>query len=58
MSEVVGQQNHSRDWDGTLGAHRVNAATGKLTRTGTYATEKQPRGFNRVEIVSYDGSND
>jgi 6-phosphogluconolactonase len=46
MSEVVGQQNHSRDWDGTLGAYRVNAATGKLTRTGTYATEKQPRGFN------------
>lgn len=30
----------------TLGAYRVNAATGKLTRIGTYPTEKQPRGFN------------
>jgi hypothetical protein len=41
MSEVVGQQNHSRDWDGTFGAYRVNAATGKLMRIGTYATEKR-----------------
>jgi len=30
----------------TLGAYRVNQETGKLTRIGTYATEKQPRGFN------------
>jgi 6-phosphogluconolactonase len=30
----------------TLGAYRVNAETGKLTRIATYATEKQPRGFN------------
>ncbi|AIO22496.1 MULTISPECIES: lactonase family protein [Burkholderia] len=30
----------------TLGAYRVNTATGKLVRIGTYATEKQPRGFN------------
>ncbi|WP_321962800.1 lactonase family protein [Paraburkholderia sp. J7] len=30
----------------TLGAYRVNKETGKLTRIGTYATEKQPRGFN------------
>lgn len=30
----------------TLAAYRVNPSTGKLTRMGTYATEKQPRGFN------------
>jgi 6-phosphogluconolactonase len=30
----------------TLLAFKVNAATGKLTLIGTYATEKQPRGFN------------
>lgn len=30
----------------TLGAYRVDHASGKLTRIGTYATEKQPRGFN------------
>lgn len=30
----------------TLAAYRVDAASGKLTRTGTYPTEKQPRGFN------------
>ncbi len=30
----------------TLGVYRVNAATGKLVRVNTYATEKQPRGFN------------
>lgn len=30
----------------TLGTYRVNTATGRLTRIGTYATEKQPRGFN------------
>jgi 6-phosphogluconolactonase len=30
----------------TLGAYSVNKETGKLTRIGTYATEKQPRGFN------------
>jgi len=30
----------------TLAAYRVNAATGRLTRIGTFATEKQPRGFN------------
>jgi 6-phosphogluconolactonase len=30
----------------TLGAYRVDKQTGKLTRIGTYATEKQPRGFN------------
>ncbi|CAG4921662.1 6-phosphogluconolactonase [Paraburkholderia saeva] len=30
----------------TLATYRVNQATGKLTRIGTYPTEKQPRGFN------------
>jgi 6-phosphogluconolactonase len=30
----------------TLSAYKVNAATGKLTRIGTYDTQKQPRGFN------------
>jgi len=30
----------------TLAAYRVNQATGKLTRIGTYPTEKQPRAFN------------
>jgi 6-phosphogluconolactonase len=30
----------------TLAAYRVDAASGKLTRIGTYTTEKQPRGFN------------
>ncbi|WP_027801450.1 lactonase family protein [Paraburkholderia dilworthii] len=30
----------------TLAAYRVDRASGKLTRIGTYATEKQPRGFN------------
>jgi len=30
----------------TLAAYRVERASGKLTRIGTYATEKQPRGFN------------
>lgn len=30
----------------TIAAYRVNAASGKLTRIGTYPTEKQPRGFN------------
>ncbi|MFB9123685.1 lactonase family protein [Paraburkholderia dipogonis] len=30
----------------TLAAYRVDATSGKLTRIGTYATEKQPRGFN------------
>ncbi|CAH2911162.1 MAG: hypothetical protein, not 6-phosphogluconolactonase [uncultured Paraburkholderia sp.] len=30
----------------TLAAYRVDRATGKLTRRGTYPTEKQPRGFN------------
>ncbi|WP_407675309.1 lactonase family protein [Paraburkholderia sprentiae] len=30
----------------TLAAYKVNAASGKLTRIGTYQTEKQPRGFN------------
>ncbi|WP_321919417.1 lactonase family protein [Paraburkholderia tropica] len=30
----------------TLGAYRVDRATGKLARIGTYATQKQPRGFN------------
>jgi 6-phosphogluconolactonase len=30
----------------TLAAFRVEAATGKLARIGTYATQAQPRGFN------------
>lgn len=30
----------------TLAAYRVDRASGKLTRIGTYPTEKQPRGFN------------
>ncbi|EEA03769.1 6-phosphogluconolactonase [Burkholderia sp. H160] len=30
----------------TLAAYRVDVASGKLTRIGTYPTEKQPRGFN------------
>ena len=30
----------------TLGVYRVNRTDGTLVRTGTYATEKQPRGFN------------
>jgi 6-phosphogluconolactonase len=30
----------------TLAAYRVDSVSGKLTRIGTYATEKQPRGFN------------
>lgn len=30
----------------TLAAYKVNAASGELTRIGTYQTEKQPRGFN------------
>jgi 6-phosphogluconolactonase len=30
----------------TLAAYKVEKATGKLTRIGTFATEKQPRGFN------------
>ncbi|PPK45350.1 6-phosphogluconolactonase [Trinickia symbiotica] len=29
----------------TLGGYRVDASTGKLTRFGTWPTEKQPRGF-------------
>jgi len=30
----------------TLAAYKVNPSSGKLTRIGTYETEKQPRGFN------------
>lgn len=30
----------------TLAAYKVDTASGKLTRIGTYPTEKQPRGFN------------
>jgi 6-phosphogluconolactonase len=30
----------------TLAVFRVEQGSGKLTRVGTYATEKQPRGFN------------
>ncbi|OLL33497.1 6-phosphogluconolactonase [Burkholderia sp. SRS-W-2-2016] len=30
----------------TLAAYRIDRASGKLTRIGTYPTEKQPRGFN------------
>ncbi|MBB3261638.1 6-phosphogluconolactonase [Paraburkholderia bannensis] len=30
----------------TLAAYRVNGTTGRLERIGTYATQKQPRGFN------------
>ncbi|WP_133645904.1 lactonase family protein [Paraburkholderia flava] len=30
----------------TLAVYRVDPASGKLTRIGTYPTEKQPRGFN------------
>jgi 6-phosphogluconolactonase len=30
----------------TLAVYRVDSTSGKLTRTGTCATEKQPRGFN------------
>ncbi|CAD6513333.1 lactonase family protein [Paraburkholderia sabiae] len=30
----------------TLAAYKIDAATGKLKRVGTFSTEKQPRGFN------------
>ncbi|WP_259460845.1 beta-propeller fold lactonase family protein [Paraburkholderia sp. BL23I1N1] len=30
----------------TLAAYKISAASGKLTRIGTFQTEKQPRGFN------------
>ncbi|MFZ0260285.1 MAG: beta-propeller fold lactonase family protein, partial [Pseudolabrys sp.] len=45
----------------TLGAFRVDTASGKLTYLGSTSTEKQPRGFNidptgRFEVVSGEQS--
>jgi 6-phosphogluconolactonase len=37
----------------TLAAYKVNTANGKLTRIGTYQTEKQPRGFNITPSGKY-----